>query len=83
MCTIITKSLRTFFNQTVPEYYKYTINNNKVVETELTPSEALTCIRENNYPELFRLDHNNVIWGDSNFKEKCPNSFKRQLEFLI
>ena len=76
MSTIITKSVRTFLGVSMPEYYKLTIVNNRVVETELTSTEAKNYIKENNLPIIHKLDHNNIIWGDKNFKRLCPRSFK-------
>lgn len=73
MCTIITKSLRTFIGQTSVEYYKLTINNGSVIEEELDPTEARTLIKD--MPLIHKLDNNNMIWGDNRFKDLCPKSF--------
>lgn len=78
MCTIITKSLCGFLNQTAIEYYKLEIVNNKVISTELTKSEALELIKDK--PELHRIDHNHIIWGDEEFKSKCPEYFKSKVD---
>lgn len=76
MSTIITKSVRTFLGLTMAEYYKLTIVNNRVVEEEMTSTDAKKYIKENNLPILHKLDNNNIIWGDADFKQRCPRSFK-------
>lgn len=78
MCTIITKSLCGFLNQTSTEYYKIEIVDDKIIETEISKSEAMELIKDK--PELHRIDHNNIIWGDADFKEKCPEYFKLKID---
>lgn len=78
MCTIITKSVRTFIGNISTEYYKLTIIDDRVEEEELTSTEARAYINEHELPEIYRLDHNHIIWGDVEFKDKCPEYFKLQ-----
>lgn len=77
MCTIVTKSLCGFLNQRSTEYSKLEIVGDKVVSTEITKSEALELIKD--MPELHRIDHNHIIWGDADFKSKCPEYFKLKI----
>ena len=78
MCTIILKSLRTFITDSTVEYFKYEIIDGEVIETELETKEALNIIKD--MQELHRLDHNNIIWGDPEFKNKCPEYFKLKID---
>lgn len=78
MCTIVTKSLRGFLNQISIEYYKLEIVDKDVIETELSPQEANELIKD--MEELHRIDHNHIIWGDKEFKTKCPDHFRFKVE---
>ena len=73
MSTIVIKSLCGFLNHTSTEYSKLEIVDGKVIDTELSKSEALKLIK--NLKEIHRIDHNNIIWGDEDFKDKCPKYF--------
>ena len=79
MATIIIKSQRTFIGQIYSEYYKLTLNDGVLEEMEMTTQEAKDYIREHNLPEIHRIDHNNIIWGDDSFKLELPESLKKSL----
>lgn len=76
MCTIITKSIRSFAGQCSPEFWKLQIKNGSVIEEELTANQAKDLIEENGWEIIHKLDHNNMIWGDDRFKEECPETFR-------
>lgn len=78
MCKIVIKSLRSFMNEIFPEYSQLEIIDGKVVETELETKEALDLIKD--LKEIHRIDKNNIIWGDENFKEKCPEYFRLKID---
>jgi hypothetical protein len=77
MSTIVIKSLCGFLNHTSTEYSKLEIIGDKVIDTELSKSEALELIKD--LKEIHRIDHNNIIWGDEDFKEKCPEYFRLKI----
>lgn len=78
MSTIVIKSLCGFLNHTSTEYSKLEIIDDKVIDTELSKYEALDLIK--NLKEIHRIDHNNIIWGDKDFKEKCPEYFRLKID---
>lgn len=77
MSTIVIKSLCGFLNHTSTEYSKLEIIDDKVIDTELSKSEALELIKD--LKEIHRIDHNNIIWGDEDFREKCPQYFRLKI----
>lgn len=76
MAIIITKSQRSFINQVFPEYYKISIIDGVLKDEEITAQEAKDYIKEHELPEIYRLDHNNIIWGDDSFKLELPEKYK-------
>jgi hypothetical protein len=76
MAIIITKSQRSFINQVFPEYYKISIVDGVLKDEEITAQEAKDYIKEHELPEIYRLDHNNIIWGDDSFKLELPEKYK-------
>lgn len=81
MSTIIVKSLGIFMGNRFPEYTKYTIEGKKVFENELDPIEGRKLVRE--LPEIYRIDSDNIIYGDSDFKDKCPKAFKEKINKMV
>lgn len=78
MSTIVIKSLCGFLNHTSTEYSKLEIIDDKVIDTELSKSEALELIKD--LKEIHRIDHNNIIWGNEDFREKCPQYFRLKID---
>lgn len=77
---ILVKSRAKILYTVFTEYTLYYIYKGKVVEQELENDEARELLREYKLPEIYRLDHNNIIYGDEEFKDKCPKSFIKKID---
>lgn len=71
---IITRSQLSAMGSYSHEYHLYTIKDNIVREHQLNNHEAIEFIKSNKLPKLFQ-SIDGVIYGDEEFKEKCPRDF--------
>ena len=78
MKRIVTKSVRRFLTEVIPEYYLITVDDGVLTEEELTLSQFKNLIQDMSV--VHKIDQNNIIYGDFDFKDYIPDSFKKKVE---